>query len=1483
MNITQTQISALYVGLFGRSSEGAGSKAWLGAANTQNLSVSTIANTMLDTVAAKEFFGDSVNENANFVEHIYANVFGKGGANLDKEGKAGWTKKLNDGEDRGKVAADMLKAACDPVHSNAADEATKNAHNLLINKIIASNVVADLIKDVPNGGDIKEQLKAFIQINKTITPHSNASDIKSAVLAGAKSLNLTVDEAKLDAALDANSKVKIISGVTGKTEDEISKELAPKPTPTPDPKPDPTPDLKPQPDPKPTPTPTPDPKPQPQPTPNDGVEGALKQMLASASSTEVIGYSAKIEHGGKKYFVSIRSADNDGVNLSADQKINLSVQNGAVKTAEGKTLKADVYTVKNFPTGDSLEAEKGTAILGAFTKDGHEFSAKDQENGVPYSHSLQPRSGVKFNDNGFFERPFGLVEGTTDGVSAQKVDKGAGGMVYKLVKDGQTTYYVTNKEAVPHFNSHTGTVVIEGAKPGDKVKFAGGADSLTQAQNEDGLQAGSKQFIKDGDDTILYANGKNAGFSNSDDLKIVFKGVSIDKAAKDGVFTLKQNVLADGAIKTTDAQGFAKLFDDAPALKLDGTENVYKKEGKFYQDAQATKPLDADTLNVKAVKFANGDVYTFRSAKKAQSKDAVKAYDEQSLSSNSQKGDALKSGDTTYEFFDKGNVAKISSDDFTFENGAQYLGSLNLDGAKNITKESFLSGKLGDKILPNAYSNITTGGVKFELKQNGDIKSLVASFEKAKEILSGALKDRIADGAVELSKDSALTNAQLQTLAQNAAKFANGAVKSAVLSAAELTSLNKEAADKIANSAVTLTDKDAFSKESLKALGAFSDKLKDGAIAKTQKLSAADFYEIFGKGFLSGDKLSSYKIADGALDIEDSANNLQNAVENRLNYFGEKIKSIKTSDGAELKISATNFNKIGADKFDANDNIKLTGVSSNDKDAVLSDKVDSFEINRSLEVSVDEYAKFAAKLVGKGKFDIADDFKKIMKFLKTADVSKIETLNLSDKNIELSASDVEELTKLSDLNLHTKYGTQITLKQSAQELNADGSKLLKAFAGLSFGAGNAKKQIDVQGDGVLELDKDTFETFKFAADDNLKITNVTGSVYASDAKETFAFKQDASRVVINALSNGDKLDFSKLASNVTSIGDLNVAADAQTQLQDGKIYYVSGMSAGFASGFDKIFGEGKAFLTKAAGNEKSIILAKTYSGFEIYKVENNGDNVITKDEVKYIGSVSAHRDFNLSADNIVLAAASKSLSAAQFATEAAKGAGGLNLLDTAENIKQNLANLISNKDKIASIGSSDDKPINLTASQLGELKGKFAPSQTLKISEALKDGKTASADGGKYIFTLDKDEKNWQLEKFGADDKLDFSKVFEGKQLSAGEFNLNANGQKATLQDGKIYKAELSFTPPNQGGGANSELNALKKVFEESFEKGAKALLIAKNLKQEGNSYSYNYVYKIEDDGNGKLDQGDIKLLGVVNANNGFQNNYDITAANAEL
>ena len=49
MSLTQSQISGLYVALFGRASEGAGNEAWLKSANANNLKLSSVANLMLDT------------------------------------------------------------------------------------------------------------------------------------------------------------------------------------------------------------------------------------------------------------------------------------------------------------------------------------------------------------------------------------------------------------------------------------------------------------------------------------------------------------------------------------------------------------------------------------------------------------------------------------------------------------------------------------------------------------------------------------------------------------------------------------------------------------------------------------------------------------------------------------------------------------------------------------------------------------------------------------------------------------------------------------------------------------------------------------------------------------------------------------------------------------------------------------------------------------------------------------------------------------------------------------------------------------------------------------------------------------------------------------------------------------------------------------------------------------------------------------------
>ena len=116
---------------------------------------------------------------------------------------------------------------------------------MLINKIIASNVVADSIKDVPEG-DVKITLNSFLKINDAVTATSSAEDIKNAILSNKS--NLTLNGAKLDESLSKNDKISVISQVTGKSQSEIKKEFpnydkdysvtpSPKPLPNPDPKP----------------------------------------------------------------------------------------------------------------------------------------------------------------------------------------------------------------------------------------------------------------------------------------------------------------------------------------------------------------------------------------------------------------------------------------------------------------------------------------------------------------------------------------------------------------------------------------------------------------------------------------------------------------------------------------------------------------------------------------------------------------------------------------------------------------------------------------------------------------------------------------------------------------------------------------------------------------------------------------------------------------------------------------------------------------------------------------------------------------------------------------------------------------------------------------------------------------------------------------------------------------------------------------------
>ena len=72
MALTQTQVSQLYVTLFGRVSEGAGNKFWQ---NSQD--IATAATNMLATEAAKEYFGSALTSDEAFIKHIYKNTLNK--------------------------------------------------------------------------------------------------------------------------------------------------------------------------------------------------------------------------------------------------------------------------------------------------------------------------------------------------------------------------------------------------------------------------------------------------------------------------------------------------------------------------------------------------------------------------------------------------------------------------------------------------------------------------------------------------------------------------------------------------------------------------------------------------------------------------------------------------------------------------------------------------------------------------------------------------------------------------------------------------------------------------------------------------------------------------------------------------------------------------------------------------------------------------------------------------------------------------------------------------------------------------------------------------------------------------------------------------------------------------------------------------------------------------------------------------------------
>ncbi|RKQ60621.1 uncharacterized protein DUF4214 [Thermovibrio guaymasensis] len=170
--MTKTQVSQLYVTLFGRASEKEGNEYWATHYDNQY----EAAKVMLTLDIVKDYFGDAWNDNKAFIESIYKNTLGKDPAK-DQEGVNYWLNELNSllkegkslTEARAKVVVDLINAVHEYENSN--DPEAKAAALQFKNKVEVSDYTAEKVEKVPGktNEEVLQNLKYFKEVIANVT------------------------------------------------------------------------------------------------------------------------------------------------------------------------------------------------------------------------------------------------------------------------------------------------------------------------------------------------------------------------------------------------------------------------------------------------------------------------------------------------------------------------------------------------------------------------------------------------------------------------------------------------------------------------------------------------------------------------------------------------------------------------------------------------------------------------------------------------------------------------------------------------------------------------------------------------------------------------------------------------------------------------------------------------------------------------------------------------------------------------------------------------------------------------------------------------------------------------------------------------------------------------------------------------------------------------------------------------------------------
>jgi hypothetical protein len=194
MALTQTEVSKLYVSIFGRASEGSGNEYWQtdGGSN-----LSEVADTMLSTDAAKDYFGDSLNDNEAFIKFIYEHTLNKTYED-DRAGVDYWVSQLEEGKSKGIVVASLIAAIGE--YENSKDPKTKAAYDQFMNRVAISDYTSDTFKTPPEDWTM-DDYKKELGFKTTTNPDGK--------------LDVTSDPATVDSAKEVVDELASDSPVTG--------------------------------------------------------------------------------------------------------------------------------------------------------------------------------------------------------------------------------------------------------------------------------------------------------------------------------------------------------------------------------------------------------------------------------------------------------------------------------------------------------------------------------------------------------------------------------------------------------------------------------------------------------------------------------------------------------------------------------------------------------------------------------------------------------------------------------------------------------------------------------------------------------------------------------------------------------------------------------------------------------------------------------------------------------------------------------------------------------------------------------------------------------------------------------------------------------------------------------------------------------------------------------------------------------------------